>query len=224
MFARQALDTDITPLFASDTIREAREKKEVLNASTLPVVEKHTRRLIGQINFNSLTRGEQVDEDRLISSFELDEAIKIYPNQHVFEASRLMLQYELRILSVVDEEWKFIGVLYKNTVLESLTHMLNLAEQGSVITIELNERDFTLSEIVHLIESEGAKILGITVEQNQSQKGSFEVSIKVNLKDVTRIASALRRYEYTVMTESGSEAFGRDIESRADELIKYLDI
>ena len=207
-----------------DTVQEARHKRKLLDASTLPVVDRDKNRLVGQLNFHKLSRREDVDEQQPLSSLELDEPIKIYPNQHVFEASRLMLQYELRMLSIVDEKWKFLGVLHKDTVLESLTHMLNLAEQGSVITIELNERDFTLSEIVHLIESEGAKILGITVEQNKAQKGTFKVSIKVNLNDVSRIASALRRYEYSVMTESGNEAFGRDVESRADELIKYLDM
>lgn len=221
MFTKQALNTDIPPLFAESTVDEARFRMEELDVTVLPVVEKTTRKLIGQVSAEMFYGSAP---DTPISDLELEEAVKTYLNQHVFEAARLMLQYEMRLLSVVDEEWTFQGVVEKSTVLESLTHMLNLAEFGSVITLELQQRDFTLSEIVHIIETEGAKILGITVEQSKSSEGSFKVSIKLNLKDVSRVTAALRRYDYTVLTESGNEAFGRDIEHRADELIKYLDM
>ncbi len=221
MFAKQAINTDIKPLSPKDTIDQARLRMEQINVTTLPVVDETTGKLVGQVGAEMFYG---TDPHTPVSELQMEEAVKIYLNQHIFEAARLMLQYELRLLSVVDGERVFKGMVEKHTVLESLTHMLNLAEYGSVITLELVQRDFTLSEIVHIIETEGAKILGITVEQSEPNEGSFKVSIKLNLKDVSRVAAALRRYDYAVLTESASEPFGRDIEHRADELIKYLDM
>ena len=131
-----------------------------------------------------------------------------------------MLQHELRLLPVVDEEWTFLGILTKEQVLESLSRMLNLAEFGSVITVEIERIDFSISEIVQIIETEGAKILGVTVETEQK----FEVSFKLNLKDVSRVVAGLRRYEYQVLAQSESTVFGEDLEHRADELLKYIDM
>lgn len=221
MLARQALDTDITPLKADEQVSDAIERMQELGTNALPVVDDTTNKLIGLIHIDQLTENEELES---ISDVSLQEPVKVYESQHIFEAVRLMLQHELRVLAVVDKELTLKGMICKSEVLESLTKMLNLNEYGSVITIELGRRDFTLSEIVHIVETEGAKILGITVETPQAEQKTFEVSIKLNLKDVSRVAAALRRYEYTVMTDSGNEVYEMDMETRADELIKYLDM
>lgn len=221
MLAKQALNTKIEPLYGNDAISEAKRRMEALEVTSLPVVDDSTGKLRGQVSLKLLTHAES---EKTISDLEIEKPVKIYGEQHIFEAARLMLQHEMRLLPVVDKEKTFIGFLGKTKVLESLTHMLNLAETGSVITVELKQRDFTLAEIVHLIESEGAKILGITVETPDVQAGIYEVSIKLNLRDISRVAATLRRHEYTVLTDSSNEILGVDVETRADELIKYMDM
>lgn len=221
MLAKQALNTDFEPLYAQNTISEGKRRMSELEVTTLPVVDKTTKKLTGQVSLKQLASSD--DED-IIASLELDKTIKIYLGQHIFEAARLMLQHEMRLIPVVNKEKTFQGFLGKIHILESLSHMLNIAEAGSVITVELNQRDFTLSEIVHLIETEGAKILGITVEMPEIRKGIYEVSLKLNLQEISRVAATLRRHDYTVLTDSSNEVYGVDVESRADELIKYLDM
>lgn len=221
MLAKQALNSEIQPLFVQNSVSEAAKRMNELNISAMPVIDRTTKKLIGQVELAEI---ESVDGENVVADLVLEEAIKTYLGQHIFEAARLMLQYEMRLLPVVDKEQTFQGFLGKDTVLESLTHMLNLSKFGSVITIELNQRDFTLAEIVHLVESESAKVLGITVEMPETHTGNFEVSIKLNLKDVSRVAASLRRHDYTVVTNSSNEILGMDVETRADELIKYLDM
>lgn len=221
MLAKQALDNQIAPLTADEAVPDAIERMRELGTNVLPVVESTTRKLIGLVHIDQLTNNEGLQS---IADVSLQEPVKIYETQHIFEAIRLMLMHELRLLAVVNKELTLQGMICKSEVLETLTNMLNLTEFGSVITIELVQRDFTLSEIVHIVETEGAKILGITVETPEMDQKIFEVSIKLNLKDVSRVAAALRRYEYTVITDSGNEVYEMDIETRADELIKYLDM
>lgn len=221
MLANQALNTDIEPLFAHNSISEGIEKMNQAEVEQMCVVDQTTKKLIGQIDLASLMAADSEDQ---ISHLELEEAVKVYLGQHVFEGVRLMLQYEMRLIPVVDKEQTFKGFIGKRKVLESLSKMLNLAEFGSVITVELAQRNLSLSEMVQLIESEGAKILGVTVEMPDTRSDAFEVSIKLNLKDVTHVAATLRRHDYTVVTDSGNEVFSMDVETRADELIKYLDM
>lgn len=218
---KSILETDFEPLLGSDAVATVKERIEKEQVRTLPVVNETTQKLIGQLEARQLD--EQSDKKK-VSEIELQEAIKIYEGQHVFEAARLMLQYELRMLPVVDEEWTFLGILSKQKVLESLSRMLNLEEFGSVITVELDPIDFTISEIVQIIETEGAKILGVTVEMPDSEKRKFKVSFKLNVEEVSRVAAALRRYDYAVLTQSGSTVFGDDLKERADELLKYIDM
>lgn len=221
MLVKEVLHTDFTPLKPNNTVLEALQRMDELDVKTLPVVDHTTHKLVGQINIDQLKNSE---ESQTVANLELKEVVKIYESQHVFEAVRLMLQYEIRLLPVVDEEWTLQGIVNKSNVLESLSRMLNLAEFGSIITIKLKQRDFTISEIVHIIETEGAKILGITVETPETGEKTFNVSIKLNVKDASRVASALRRYDYNIAADSSDEVYGMDIETRADELLKYLDM
>lgn len=213
--------TDFAPLSGSDLVGKARQRMEEEQLGMLPVVDETTQKLIGQLQQKKL---ERTPDNTRIAELELDEAVKLYRGQHIFEAARLMLQHELRLLPVVDEEWTFLGVLGKQEVLESLSRMLNLAEFGSVITVEVSRADFTISEIVQIIETEGGKILGVTVEMPDKTDQQFEVSFKLNLKDVSRVVSALRRYDYRVVTQSESTVFGEELEDRADELLNYINM
>jgi len=221
MRAENAINTNLVPLTVDDSVLDARSKMDEVRSDIYPVVTPEDQTLVGQVRRSDI---EDLDPATRISMLKLEDPVKIFDIQHLFEAARLMLQYELRLVTVVDQDMKFVGMIQKQRVLESLTGLLNLAAYGSVITIELDRRDFTLSEIVQLIETEGAKILGITVETPENEEGIFKVSIKINLQDTTRVTSALRRYDYEVTTESSPEMYGFDLESRADELIKYLDM
>lgn len=215
------INADFEPLKGSDTVYGIKDRMDEQQLEVLPVVDSTTKKLIGQVSYEQLSVS---DPGATIADLDLGEVVKIYQGQHIFEAARLMLQYELRQLPVVDEEWTFLGIIDKRQVLESLSRMLNLAEFGSVITIELDRVDFAISEIVNIIETEGAKILGLTVETPDREGQTFEVSFKLNIENISRVTSALRRYEYTVVAESTSEVFGSDLESRAGEMVKYMDM
>ncbi|MDR8393104.1 CBS domain-containing protein [Aliifodinibius sp. S!AR15-10] len=223
MQAKEILNTEIAPLRGQDTVAEALHRMEDLDLDCLPIVDSTTRKLIGQIRTSELRRVE--DPDAIVSDLELEEPVKVFKRQHIFEAGRLLLQYELQIISVVDSEITFKGVITMQSILETLPDMLNLVANGSILTIQLEKVDLTLSEIVHLIEVEGAKILGLSVEQPRKEGELFKVSIKINLRDATRITSALRRHDYDVIVDDASrDVFGFDMENRADELMKYIDM
>lgn len=218
---KSIIQDEFKPLTGNDTVKEVRNRMEGEKFDTLPIVDRTTQKLIGQIRYKTLL---EADGDTLISDLKLEEAVKIYQGQHIFEATRLMLQYELNSLPLVDKQGAYIGIITKQEVLESLSRMLNLAQTGSVITIELDPVDFSISEIVQIIETEGAKILGVTVESPEDSPKSFEVSFKLNLEDVSHVTAALKRYDYNILVESESTVFGKDLEHRADELIKYIDM
>lgn len=222
MLVSEALNTSMRVLSGQDTVGEALQHMTEQEAGRLPVVNSSTGRLMGQVTKAMLENLE--NKSARLVDMELEEPYKIFNKEHLFQAIRMMLQHELQILPVVNNDWEFQGIIRKQQVLESLSSMLNLTEFGSVITVELSESDFTLSEIVRLIEAEGGRILGITVETPNARNQAYEISIKLNLQDVSRVASALRRYGYSILTEAESESRNIDLATRADELLKYIDM
>jgi hypothetical protein len=130
----------------------------------------------------------------------------------------------VRILAVTDEMETYQGIIEKKSVLEALSAMLNIGSAGSVITVVMEKPDFTLSKLVHIIETENAKILGLTVEQTEKEDSLLQVSIKLNLEDTSAITSSLKRYGFVVASVAKQDLLQVDMTSRANELIRYLDL
>ena len=222
MLANESITkSEFKPLRGTDTVAAVRERMKEEQVTALPVVDPTTQKLIGQIKLDQLSK---VEDNKQVSDLQMDKVVQIFEGQHIFEGVRLMLQYELSLLPLVNDEATYLGVITKQQILEAISKMLNLEQKGSVLTIEIEPIDFSLSEIVQVIEAEGAKILGVAVESPDSNHQAFEVSVKLNLEDISRVTAALKRYGYTVLAESESTVFENDLEYRADELIKYIDM
>ena len=195
---------------------------ETWQTGLLPVVEKTTGKLIGQILSEQLS--DSADANATVSSLDLDTPVAVYPHHHIFEAARLMLAHEIRLLPVVDSEQTFIGVVEKKRILEIFSEMFNISEQGSVISVEVSPSDYSLSHLVHLIESESARILGVAVEAPKGRNENFLVSFKLSVKDSSIVSQTLRRHGYQIRSETHSELIQFDMSDRAKELIRYLDV
>lgn len=222
MLAKDLLKTDFKPLEPSSSISAALSKMEAWQTSNLPVLEPATQTIIGHVLFDDLAH--LADVSGPVSDLDMRNPIYVYSTQHLFEVARNMLKHEVRLLAVTDRNGIYLGIIEKKDVLESLSEMLNITTSGSVITVQMLRADFTLARLVHLIETEGAKILGLTVEQCRDSDVMIQISIKLNLEDTSVIVSSLQRHGFITATENRDDILQVDFTSRADELMRYLEL
>lgn len=222
MLAKDLINTDFKPLEPSSKISAALAKMDAWHSSSIPIVEPATKKIVGHIRFDDIA--DRADEQQPVSTVEFRKPIYAFEDQHIFEVARQMLQHEVRLLSVVDSSETYLGIIEKKKVLEAFSTMLNIATAGSTITVQLERADFTLSELVHLIETEGAKILGLTVEQPDNTQSVIRISLKISHEDTSAVTSSLQRHGYTTTTENRNDLMQIDLSSRADELLRYLDV
>lgn len=221
MLAKQLLNRSITPLFTSDTLSAAIEKMGSMEVSGISVIEPSTKKIVGRVTYDDLKNEE--DKTALISSLRLKEPVFTFENQHAFEIARQMLHHEVRLIPVIDDTETYIGTVDREELLEKLSQMLNLGRDGSVITVEMVQEDFTLTEVVNLIELEGAKILGVTVSPDPENPSLIQVSFKLNLQDTSTVTRSLSRHGYITIAENRGDLLQVDMASRADELTRYFD-
>lgn len=221
MLAKQLLNRSITPLLTSDTVSSALEMMNRLEEVSLSVVEPSTKKIVGRVSYDQLRDVE--DEAALISSLRLKQPVFTFENLHMFEIARQMIHHDVRLMPVIDDTETYIGTVEKRDLLEKLPQMLNLGREGSVITVEMVQEDFTLTELVNLVELEGAKILGLTVSPDPENPSLIQVSIKLNLQDTSAVTLSLSRHGYTTIAENRGDLLQMDMTSRADELTRYFD-
>jgi len=222
VLAKHILSQSFTPLLSSDKVSSALAKMEAWQTANIPVIEPTTKKVIGQVTLDMLM--ELPDESLMISDVDLDPPIYAFESQHLFEVARQMLSKEVRFIAVVDSSESFLGIIEKKDLLEAFSEMLNISTQGSVISVEVGEADYTLTELVNIIEAEGAKVLGLTVERSRAEESGVHVSIKLNLEDTSAVVSSLKRHGYITTTENRDDLLQIDMSSRADELLRYLEL
>lgn len=222
MLAKKLSNNSFTPLHISDDISSAINKMDAWQTENIPVLDPATLKIVGQAVFSNLTDVD--DKSAIISDINLQPPVFAFENEHIFEVARKMLHHEVRFMALVDQSESYIGIIEKKDVLEAFSKMLNVATFGSVITVEMAEADFTLSKLVNVIESEGAKILGLTVDHQNDNSSRLQVSLKLNLQDTSAVTSALERHGYVTTTENRHDMMQVDLTSRADELMRYLDL
>lgn len=222
MIAQNLLDKNIKFLSPSDTVRTALEKMDEQDVEALPVSGEEGEKLLGLVRKETLQEIE--DPTTTLENLDWEKTPHVNERQHLFEAARQMYHFNVWLVPVVDDDNHIKGLINKKSLQSAVGEMLNLGEYGSVITVEMVEKDYTLSEVVQLIETEGAKILGLTVETPSEHTDYYRISLKLNVKDVSRVVSALRRYDYLVTSETWDDVFDSDMQERAGEVIHFLDM
>ncbi len=192
---------------------------EELKCSHLPVL--HEGKYLGLISEDDLLDIEN-EEDRLNNHIKVIKPYQIDPEQHIYEAIRIFGSGNLTVLPVVNAEAKYLGYIAPNELMWDLGQQLGFVETGSVVVLRIAIRDYHISQIAQIVESEDALILGL---QLRSDGGDFiRVALKINQLDLSRIIKSFERYSYEILEVYHQSLFDDTGRDRYEGLMKYLNI
>jgi hypothetical protein len=108
--------------------------------------------------------------------------------------------------------------------MKKLNEFSNMGNEGALIVLEINTRDYMLSQIVHLIEQNNAKVLHVFsyLEEKTSKQ---IVIIKIDLEDASPVLRSLERFNYTVRFHLQQQVLSDEtLQNRLGELLYYLEM
>ena len=95
---------------------------------------------------------------------------------------------------------------------------------GAILVLSMEARDYSLSEISRLIESENAKILGSTISEDSLDPAKLKLTLKINKTDLSHIVATLERFNYKIIARFQEPKVFDNSQERIDILMKYLNI
>ncbi|HOV36860.1 hypothetical protein [Seramator thermalis] len=96
--------------------------------------------------------------------------------------------------------------------------------ENSLIILEVSAKDYTLTEIARLIESNNAHVLSLAV-MPLTDGSSLLISIKLDVSDLTPVLRSFERFDYKVIYYYMKEGEINDKQrDRLNELLYYLDM
>jgi hypothetical protein len=97
-------------------------------------------------------------------------------------------------------------------------------QPGGIIVLEMVERDYSLSQIAQIVESNNVKVLSMYIT-SPSDSIRLEVTLKVNATDLLSVIRTFERYNYDVKTwVSTNDSIDQFYSERFDLLMKYLNM
>jgi acetoin utilization protein AcuB len=220
MLAIDLISEEIPPLKISETAEKAHLWMEEFKVSHMPIIDKGN--FVGLVADTDLldlkTPGEALSKLKI----PLIKA-SVLKTQHAFDALKIISALRLSLVAVLDEKNAFIGSITAQNLMQKIAAMPFVYEPGGIIIIELNTNDYSMAQVAQIVESNDAKILSsyITAAIDSTK---IELTIKINKDDLSAILQTFSRYNYNVKASFHLGQYERDVKSKFDEFIHFLNI
>ncbi|MBK8881006.1 MAG: CBS domain-containing protein [Bacteroidales bacterium] len=221
MVAKDLISEVIPSLKTSDLGQTALNWMEIFKISHLPIV--NNQEFLGLISDTDIFDMNQPDEP--IGNHELTLYKPfVTTEQHIFEVIGLASRLKLSVVPVLDTKNNYKGVITSNDLIRHIAGISSMDQPGGIIVLDIIDRDYSLSQIAQIVESNNIKILSMYIT---SSPGStlLEVTLKVNTSDLVSVIRTFERYNYEVKTwVTDNDSMDRFYSERFDLLMKYLSI
>jgi len=126
-------------------------------------------------------------------------------------------------MPVLGENEHFEGVITIQSIINNFSQISAVRNVGGILTLEMPANDYSLTEISRIVESNNAIILNSTV-QNVANSYLIEVTLKINITDLSSIVASFERFGYTVKHIYQETTYIEILKDRYDSLMNYLNI
>ena len=194
MLAKDLISDEIPALRTSDTAVEALNWMEVFRISHLPIV--NNKEFLGLISESDIFDVNKPEEPIWNHQLSLLKPFVKY-DQHIYEVIEAVSRLKLTVVPVLDYENNYLGVICISDLVHYFAKLSAIENPGGIIVLEVTQSDYSMTEISQIIESNNAKILSMYIN-TLPDSTKLEVTLKLNLTDLTSIIKTFNRYEYHI--------------------------
>jgi predicted transcriptional regulator len=220
MIAEEIISNEIPPLKTSDSGLKAIGWMEEFKIAHLPIVN-HTDflGLISEEDIYNLNAPEEALGNHQLSLTRP----YVRNHQHIYEVIKRVAELNLSVIPVLDDQDKYLGLITVPDLVKQLATLSAIKDHGGILVLELNERDYNLSQIAQIVESNDCRVLSIYVNSIPDST-KLEVTLKVNRTDLRAVIATFTRYNYIIKGSFMETGDADDLNKRYDLLMNYLNM
>lgn len=221
MIVDQLVSKATPPLKPTDTVEYALGLLMEVRVRHLPVVDAE-RHVLGILSEEQLLDANGPDV-RLESMMSGRQPVVVSLRTHLFEVARLMMEHDLTTVPVV-EEGLYAGLIRRHELFDWFAKTLGTHASGAILAVEVEERDYSLSQLVYAVEQNNVRILSLSTEQPDDPSANVRITIKLNVRDASRVKSVLEHRGYHVVAAFGEDEDDEDLVYRVQQFMRYLEV
>lgn len=217
MLARELIEKDLPAIDIDDKVGTAIQFMEEENLNQLVLI--HRSEVLGVIEKDILYN---FDDNAKLSLVPIKFSnVEVKENQHLLLLAEHAINKDLEVCPVVDFENKYIGCI-KTVDIYKKVIAGQFSGNGGLLSLEVSQKDYSLSDISRIIETEGLRIEKLYLSQENQTDYNF--IIKLNKKEIDPAINSLKRFGYKVSQINERATNSYPDRERFEQLMKYLEI
>jgi Mg/Co/Ni transporter MgtE len=212
------ITTDFKAIDSHETIAVVQDFLGKITFSHFPVVEEEI--FIGSIASEDL---ETFDSNKKILDYRYSlESFFARTNMIWLDVLEVFAKNHTNLVPVLDENNKYVGYYEISDIMNFFNETPFLKEPGDIIIIKKGVLDYSISQIVQIVESNNGKLLGLFISENDLN--TIQITLKISVGAMNEIIQTFRRYNYEIISEHKEDNYINTLKERSDYLDKYLNI
>lgn len=204
----------------SDNVRLTSDLLAEFNLTQLPVVNE--QKFMGYLGEDEIA---DIDPSATIQDLLLNNTdATVLGKMHYFDALKLMNNYGLDLVAVIEENQNFLGSILKIDIATYISKLGFANSPGGILVISVINTGYSLAEISRIVESNDMKILCLYIDDNPEDGFESFITIKVNKVDLSRLIASLERFGYKIEADFHESSFQPIEAERLDMLMRYLNV
>lgn len=188
------------------------------NLSHFPVLQKEE--FMGSLSQND---AETFTFDKDINHYKYTfENFHAYPQIGLLDLLELFARHQTDVVPALDQNNNYVGYYEVQDIIRIFNETPFLHDSGTTIIVEKDILDYSMSQVVQIVESNNARVLGCFISDSTSS--TVQISVKISSGGINEIIQTFRRYNYEIISEHYEDYYLADLKNRSDYLKKYLSI
>lgn len=214
MIAEELQSDHIIPLKKADLCEAAIGFMREAQLGEMPVVEQG--KLVGYLHQHIGKEAYPKTVGQVLNK----ECPFVMPDTHLFDVAQHMYQLKVSAIAICDDSLNYKGAIALSDILKAYAHDTANSQAGAIVTLQVSPRDYTLTEIARIVESNDFKIIGLFIRTLPNQL--LEVNLKFNSTNINPLLHTFERFSYHIKAVHQLSETKGNLDNRYDWLIKYL--
>jgi predicted transcriptional regulator len=221
MIAAELINEMIPALTMKDSAEKAILWMEELRTNFLPVIENsHFKGFVSEdIIFEDNDIEKELSQIRLTG-----ENCYLHQGQHFYDIIKIIKDHNIEMAAILDDEEYYIGVVTIDDLMKAFSQTSAIQSPGGILVLSMFQIDYSLTDIVRLIEENNAKILSTFIKNDPTDINRILLTLKINTSDLTRITATLERFGFNIIARYQELPDRSTSLERLDLLMKYINI
>jgi predicted transcriptional regulator len=212
------INNDFKAIDSNESVLAVQDFFADLHYSHFPVVEESI--YIGCIASDDV---ETFDTEKLIKDYRYTlEGFYARSNMIWLDVMEVFARNHSNIIPVLDDENTYIGYYEMADIVKFFNETPFLKEPGGIIIVEKDTLNYSMGQIVQIVESNNGRILGSFISDVSGNR--IQITIKIALGGMNEIIQTFRRYDYEIISQHQEDSYINSLKDRSDYLDKYLNI